>query len=97
MKIHVEINRHTQNGSDETESPTSLLPRPKPLMTFPFSFRGKGGLGPSSGPAVRGRGSEGRIIYRTMEMDTSSIKADLNIQGYGEKQQRGRATVLGED
>ena len=40
---------------------TSLLPRPKPLTTGPLSLRGKGWTGPESGPAVRGRGSEGLI------------------------------------
>lgn len=41
---------------------TSLLPRPKPFTTFPFSFRGKGGSGPESGPVTEGRGPLGRMV-----------------------------------
>jgi len=42
---------------------TSLLPRPKPLMTGPRSLRGNGGWG-VSGPAMRSRGPLGRTIVR---------------------------------
>lgn len=34
---------------------TSLLPLPKPLITSPESFSGKGASGPLSGPTVLGR------------------------------------------
>lgn len=44
------------------ESRTSLLPRPNPLITFPLSFRGKGGEGPLSGPATASRGTLGRML-----------------------------------
>ena len=50
-----------QNGEIDGGGNTSLLPRPKPLTTLPLSLRGNGGAGPEGGPAVRGRGSEGRI------------------------------------
>jgi hypothetical protein len=42
---------------------TSLLPLPKPFTTRPFNRSGKGGSGPPSGPAVRGRGASGRICW----------------------------------
>jgi hypothetical protein len=41
---------------------TSLLPRPKPLMTGPESLIGKGATGPESGPATGSRGPSGRIV-----------------------------------
>jgi hypothetical protein len=40
---------------------TSLLPRPKPLMTGPRSFSGKGACG-VSGPAMGSRAPLGRTI-----------------------------------
>lgn len=40
----------------------SLLPRPNPLTTFPFSCRGKGGSGPESGPVTGSRGPLGRMM-----------------------------------
>ncbi len=45
---------------------TSLLPRPKPLITLPLSRSGKGGSGPLSGPTIVGRGPSGRIAAWTM-------------------------------
>jgi hypothetical protein len=41
---------------------TSLLPRPKPLITFPSSLRGNGGSGPLSGPARGSRSPPERMI-----------------------------------
>lgn len=35
--------------------PSSLLPRPKPDITFPDSLMGYGGTGPLGGSTVRGR------------------------------------------
>jgi hypothetical protein len=43
------------------ESCTSLLPRPKPLITGPRSLSGKGGCG-VSGPAMGSRGPVGRTM-----------------------------------
>lgn len=40
--------------------PSSELPRPKPFTMGPERRRGKGGEG-ISGPAIRGRGTSGRI------------------------------------
>lgn len=52
-------------GFSENEGAyTSLLPLPKPLMTFPSSRRGKGGAGPASGPATRSRGPSGLMAHR---------------------------------
>jgi len=47
---------------DTTESLTSLLPLPNPLITLPSSLRGNGASGPLSGPAVESRGPSGRIL-----------------------------------
>src|SRR5689334_1656049 len=46
---------------------TSLLPRPKPLITGPRSFSGKGACG-VSGPAMGSRAPVGRtiVLYRKM-------------------------------
>lgn len=41
---------------------TSLLPRPNPFTTFPFSCSGKGGSGPASGPVTASRGALGRMV-----------------------------------
>jgi hypothetical protein len=46
------------------EGLTSLLPRPKPLMTGPERRMGYGGSGPASGPATGSRGPSGRILSR---------------------------------
>lgn len=47
---------------------TSLLPRPKPLMTGPHILIGKGCSGPESGPATGSRGPSGRIArYRVLK------------------------------
>lgn len=47
---------------------TSLLPRPKPLITGPRSFSGKGACG-VSGPAMGSRVPVGRtiVLYRRCE------------------------------
>lgn len=47
---------------EELEMPlTSLLPRPKPLITSPLSFSGNGGSG-TSGPAIGSRGPPDRMV-----------------------------------
>lgn len=54
-----------QSGIETGEKgacPTSLLPLPKPLITFPSSRSGKGGSGPLSGPATGSRGPSGRML-----------------------------------
>ena len=51
---------------------TSLLPRPKPLMTGPRSLSGKGGCG-VSGPAMGSRGPSGRTIV--LVWSCSAIKS----------------------
>lgn len=53
-----------ENGIEEiSQNPlTSPLPLPNPLMTFPSRRSGKGGAGPSSGPAKSSRGPSGRIL-----------------------------------
>jgi hypothetical protein len=60
---HVEIS-HLLYGVKDFEEKllcTSLLPLPKPLMTVPRSFNGKGDCG-ESGPAIGSRGPSGRTI-----------------------------------
>jgi hypothetical protein len=47
------------NRQEERVLLTSLLPRPKPLTTSPFSLSGNGGSGPLSGS----RGSSGRMVF----------------------------------
>jgi hypothetical protein len=44
---------------------TSLLPRPKPLITGPDNRMGNGAIGPASGPATGSRGLSG-LIAKTL-------------------------------
>ena len=44
---------------------TSLLPRPKPLITSPLRRSGKGGAGPEARPTIEGRARSGDIWWCT--------------------------------
>ena len=57
--------------------PSSFPPLPNPFLTAPHKARGKGGLGPSSGPTISGRAARNAtVLFGVSETGLVDVCAD---------------------